>query len=297
VKFSSIPDEAIARKKGVTTVSWEMLLPVALGGLIGAGSSLIAIQQRLRFDRAEKERERSHALKKEALLQVAQAIAGAQTFIAEFARTDISPERHEESLRGLAGWLERVHLVAEVETVEALSGAADYFSAAAAELALLRGGIAAVDLKLKSKENERHQLQQFQGNLASIVRSLSPQPQNPGIVADALLLIRETQARLEKLEVDVQILAGERWAKQLAFTRTGVEKANEFQSACIPAKILIRRELGISPVSETFEAILTASLSRRGQTVGEFLRRLDELARSSDPSLRIPDNHPLSGSQ
>ena len=271
---------------------WEPLLPVALGALIAAGSSLIAIQQKLRSGRTERERERTHALKKESLLQVAQAIAGAQTFLAEFARTDISPERHEESLRGLAGWLESVHLVGEIETVEALTRAADYFSAAASELALFRGKIAAVELEIKSKENERDQLQQFQGNLASALRSLSPQPQNPMIVAEAVRLIRDSQPRLEKLDTEIHELTGERWAKQVMLTRMGVEKAAGLQRVCIPAKILIRRELGTSPASTDFEEILTASLAKREQTVREFVGKLDVLARSTDPRLQGPPARP-----
>lgn len=217
----------------------EGLWGVLLGSLLAFGATYVATRRQLLHDAEQRERDRKMSLRRDVFLEVADGLAGTTDYFFKFANADVPLVELGASTQKY-GWLNKLYVIASLETIEAFSEANGQYGAAVFDL--MRERLRVEDLKHK-----------IDGVGQQIELCVSEQ-RHVGELAAALA----NQVRTAQV-MDEQKLTAQRWEDSVE-ERTRLDRE---QSEYLDAKLRIQKSLLERAVQHTlaYQSKLRKALS------------------------------------
>ncbi len=253
------------------------------GAFVGGASAVMVVIVQLWHDRAVRRKEREFGARRDIYLQAVEAIAAAQGVLFNFGRLDLSQQDLMSSFQGYPGWINKVHAVASLSTIDAFRKLGDYFVAAAFDLVKLRFELERLDSQVKNLEERRDQLSRFQAYLLAVARGTASHP--PSGLPDLGAAMLTTRAELDKALGEFDHLIEERLHLHVRLVRLCARHGGGFPTVAAPVTLAIRRELEI-PIDET--SYLRGVDDSAAKMQKQFEDLLAELDRHYGPSGEEP---------
>lgn len=226
----------------------ETLIPAAIGALFALGG--VWLQNR--HDARQRERERKMTMRRDVYLAAAEGLSGFQQYLASFANPDADIGNSTSVLTASPGWQNKVHVVASLPTIRALSAADSYFVAALLELFPLRHQIEELKREADSFAQRRTQAGQAKqflySTLQAEVRKVeeSGEMPPPGIVQ----LVENLKSGISKAQADEIDLGRseaecheKRGEAVLSLLKLVIQKSAHHRLLVAKANLELRREM------------------------------------------------------
>jgi len=105
-----------------------------VGSVIGGTVAYLTNRQQLRHASKEARAAREHALRREVYFEAADAVGRGVEFLSGFGRIDVTLQQASDGLRGNHGWANKVHVIADLDTIRALDRATEFLFSSSLDL-------------------------------------------------------------------------------------------------------------------------------------------------------------------
>lgn len=249
-----------------------------IGTLAGAGLTNWASNRRLRrqlqYEREEKKREREMALRKEVYMAAADAVSAGINCIPRLTNLEIPTDQITATYAQKVSAIARVYVIAQAETIQALSSFTGEFEAAFLKLAARRHAlileqneIKFLDEQLAGFEKDRaHILELMKQHNIDGVRDQRRWDVLKGNFDFEHKRIIETQDRKSTM---VQNLV----PKEFDFIKDAVAEAVDLKQSLISTLVAIRKELEIPLDENAYCKIIDNEITKQKKSMNDFVQK------------------------
>ena len=258
-----------------------------LGPAVGAVIALVGVSLTLLHNARQRRREWEHAQRREVYLQAAEALAQNATFLAAFANLDVPMQQHVSTLQGHPGWMNKVQIVASLETLRAVSGSFETFLSRVRPLVRARFHLEGVVHRAGVARARQEQLANYVNQLTTALNALGQQPATPETRPRFLELLNELQAaqlRLQEAEAETERLFETRWQLHRELFKSSVEASAEFQKSLANVSQAIRKDLGVRTTPDEHQRLIVASAENAASKLRDLLTDLEKEEASDQAS-------------
>jgi|GEM_PF-4777231 len=206
-------------------------------------------QELLENDRELKRLDRELNLKREIFLQAANTVSAMNTYLRSFFDLNMNVQQQTELLLKDSGSLQKVALVANNETLEAIDNLYYCFAMSNAKLNVERLKFISIQSDIEILESELESAHQMQDFIITTYKNTPNIPQNQEVIVRLSRDFDNLTAEIEKLNDEIK----KRKIKLLEYQRDLFPMIasimDEFTSATAEATLLIRKELNL-PIDE-----------------------------------------------
>lgn len=248
---------------------------ITLGGLrMQIRNENRRLEKRLEHERDEKRVERTMDMKREAFMTVCEGLTLGSQFLSKFADQEISQEKHQQLVSQIAPRLNRVHLIANDSTIQALVKAYDFFVNSVVELESLRVPLRMRRFDREATDKALAEQQQLEQEILAKLAELGEGTTNVTLqkfLTDRLNSIRTDISGLQTRSKD---LSGMIFQMQMDVTSKSTGAALEFENYSTKAILSMRAELGFPIDAEQYETLLRGSRAKMKALVDKFIAEL-----------------------
>ncbi|HTG32993.1 MAG TPA: hypothetical protein VLB76_08680 [Thermoanaerobaculia bacterium] len=224
-------------------------------------------------------RDRRIALRKEVYLQAAEAMAGFQEYLANFADANIPQDKHKEMLKGAAAAVNKIHVAGEIETIRRFEAAGQFFAEQLQKLQRSRFQLILHDMKMSNLTDYIERVEKALSGLQTMMQGLQreePTEENVRQWHGTMELYQRGEGRLNELIDERSRLIDERLRLQLALVNGALSASTEFRVYLAQANLALRNELKLSLSESEYMGIIDRGLQRLRRSFEEFTRGLEE---------------------
>ena len=198
-------------------------------------------------------------LRRDVFLEAAEGVSGSQQFFFRFANVGIPFSRLGDVQSGNPGSLNKLHIVASIETIEAFAAASRVLGRTSFDLLRRRNLLQMADDHIKVTQQGVEHTTSYQNEMREEIRRIANDPPTERSVARAEWArdnYLEAQTHLKEL---TQVLADQvdrRWALQRMIFEKSTEYYAEFQSYLSDALLALRREIDLPIDLPRFKGVM-----------------------------------------
>lgn len=224
-------------------------------------------------------RDRRIALRKEVYLQAAEAMAGFQESLANFADPNVPPDRHKEMLKGVAAAINKIHVAGEIETIRRFEAAGQFFFEQVMKLQRTRFQLGLHDSKMGELSEYIDRVKNSLSGLQTIMQGLQreePTPENVRQWHATMEVYQRGEARLEEVEAERSRQIDERLRIQLQLIDEALKATTEFRTYVAQANLALRHELKLPLPEKEYMGIIDRGLQSIHKAFGALMSGLRE---------------------
>lgn len=229
-------------------------LPALVAGGFALGGVLIG----LLVNFLERSRDRRMTLRKEVYLQAAEAMAGFQEYLANFADPSIPQEKHKDMLKGVAAVINKIHVASEIETIRRFEEAGQFFSTQVFKMTRTRFQFGQMDLRIGEISDYMDRVEESLKGLRTMLQGLQreePTAENVKQWHATMQVYQEGEKRLNEVVQEHSRLLAERQEIHLRLLNEALGAATEFREYLAQANLALRRELKLSCQRKSMSAL------------------------------------------
>jgi uncharacterized protein YneF (UPF0154 family) len=249
------------------------LLSAILGAVIGQWG----VSRQLRHDSDQRRLDREMSIRREVYLAAVEGVAQLQEYLGSFAKTDMAVDEHEALSRGAFGKINKVYLVAQLETISTVLGIYDAFSSAAVGLGEKKLEIMLLAERAKRSAADSERATQHTQQVGVAVGAAGQSGRGDllePLIAELKTAETESQALLSLVSA-----ANDRLNEaKIRLIAEVSNEAQEFGKASELALLSVRRELGFQIDEEAFRRMMSESGQRTQQEIAKWVQKLEALA-------------------
>jgi hypothetical protein len=271
-------------------------LPAILVAILGSGvlGSLIALsgvylqnhgndrrhREQLAAQAAEKEKERTMALRRDIYIEGADALGRMQSYLLGFSNLNSSDEDHAKIVNGVVGSINKFAMIASLQEMRALDELQAFYATSSSALVMLR-------LEIRAEIEEITRRENVQKSLADSMQQVTAELNAANLKKDAtggtelIERSRSINTIFSRNEDELKNLRGQLLESILKINHAALEAVVRFDEVSLQLNCLLRAELGF-PIDEAdYRAILEAASERNRAATQERLREIDERFRET----------------
>jgi hypothetical protein len=256
----------------------ETIWGVLLGAVLAFGATFVATRLQLAHDAKQRERERRMSLRRDIFLEAADAVAGTTDYFFKFANVEV-PMRELTISTSKPGWINKLYMVASLETIEAFTQTSLALGAAAFDLLQRRFVLERVNNKLTLVTEQVEAAGREQQSAGEIAAALAKEAPSSEVLEKRKHVQDRWEQSLhayEKVIIQQRELIDERLALQKALLEHAIRHSTTYQARLRHALVQLRSELDFSIDLDKFE-----KLAERidGQLRPEFQKVFDAIGK------------------
>ena len=224
--------------------------------IIGGAIAVVPVSLQLIYDRTQRKADRKLQLRREVYLEAAESLAGSLDDFFQMTRADVPLDAPKETGRR-HGWLNKIILVADYNTVVAFSQASASVATAVLDILVHRLDVAEVDDTIKIRQDEIFRIRTYQQELKEHGAVFDREPPTPKLVERLEWVAEQLQGTWRMLEENarsLESLNNERWAKNRALMERAMRLGFESQKLVRRAQVAARSELEMTALGASFDA-------------------------------------------
>jgi hypothetical protein len=263
----------------MTWINALATIPAAVWGvLLGSLITFIGVGRQLGHDSRERDRERQMQLKRGVYLDAAEGIAGSTDQFLRFANLDV-PLGQAALPTTKPGWLNKVYVVGNIETIDAFNDAGVELGVITFEL--LKTRISAEDAKrqVDTINTRIESIRLFQQQLQAEVHASGAQQPSQQLL-ERMALTKQywdrTWSDLEVATAELSEASKKLFEMQRKLLEESVNHYRGYQSKLQRAIVELRKELELPLNESQFNRIFTESDSKMLPKFKAFLATFDE---------------------
>jgi hypothetical protein len=244
-----------------------------IGVLIGAFVGFAGVAAQLWRDAKQRERERLMQLRRDVFLEAAEGVSGSQQFFFRFANTDIPFSKPGDVQSSKPGWLNKLHIVASIETIEAFAAADRVLGRSSFDLLRRRNLLQMTDDQIKITQQSAEHTTNYQNEMRQEIRRIASEPPTERSVSRAEWArdnYLEAQKQLADLASTLEQLVNQRWALQRTLFEKSSEYYAEFQDYLSDALVALRGEIDLPIDLTRFKRVM----AEHNASVREEVRKM-----------------------
>ena len=256
----------------------ETIWGVLLGAILAFGATFVATRLQLTHDAKQRERERRMSLRRDIFLEAADAVAGTTDYFFQFANIEV-PMRELTISTSKPGWINKLYIVASLDTIEAFSQASLALGAAAFDLLQRRFVLERVNSKLTLVTEQVEAAGREQQSIGEIATALAKESPSPEVFEKRKHFQDRWEQSLHTYEnviIQQRDLIDERLALQKALLEDAIRHSASYQARLRHALVQLRAELDFPVDLDKFEK-LTERID--GQLRPEFQKVFDAIGK------------------
>jgi hypothetical protein len=247
-------------------------LETVVAVLVGGGLTLLGVQAQLRHDSRERERKRQMSLRRDVYLEVAEAQAAHLNYLIGLGRLDKSFDTLAEPLGANQGWLNKLHVVASIETIRAMTELGAFFDRATTDIAALR-------LKYNQLKAQSDAIEQEKAQLVALGNQAVAASKSAGFGAtdkDKSDAIQKWATMWQERHVaQQQIVAVLRPLIREIFVGS-IKYGQQYPDPLAKANIEVRKEIGMPLDTEKYLALVREAVAQAKANSDALIKRWDE---------------------
>lgn len=256
----------------------EIAKLAAVGPVVGALIALTGVFATLLFQARDRRREREFTQRRDIYLQAAEALGQQIQVITSIGNTSLAPNEISRNLQGNPGWMNKVNLVASIQTISALNAANEFFATKLFDLIEERIGLDNLTHEIADLHRQLDSITDFQRQATAALQALSQQPGSPENQERFSWLVVELRRSKERAEDLGKELAEQQQQQRLHHRKLmehSLRSALEYQERLTSANVAIRREMKLRLEEAKFIEIYKETSARLLQRFNEMLDKLD----------------------
>jgi hypothetical protein len=256
----------------------ELAKLAAVGPVVGALIALTGVFATLIFQARDRRREREFTQRRDIYLQAAEALGQQIQMISSIGNTSLGPNEISRSVQGNPGWMNKVNMVASIETISAMNAANEFFATKLVDLIEQR---IVLDDLTRGVDDLRRQLESiadFQHQATAALQALSQQPASPENQERFSWLLAELKRSKERTEELGKELTQRQQQQQLQHRKLielSLRSSLEYQEQLASANLAMRREMRLRLNEAKFIEIYKGTSARLLQRFKEMLDKHD----------------------
>lgn len=258
--------------QGSANVSY---LPALVTGGFAIGGVLIG----LLVNFLERSRDRRMTLRKEVYLQAAEAMAGFQEYLANFADPNIPQDKHKEMLKGVSASINKIHVAGEIETIRRFEAAGQFFSDRVFRMSRTRFQFVQKNLKINEAKDYIGRVEESLRGLRAMMQGLQreePTEENVRQWHATMEIYQQGEGRLNEVVQEHSRLLDERQEIHLRLLKEALESATQFREHLAQANLALRRELKLKLPEKEYVGIMDRGSQSLHRSFSTLMQGIDE---------------------
>lgn len=253
---------------------------VLIGSALALGGTYVATRAQLRHDERQRERDRKMQFRREVFLEAAEGVSGTEQFM-KLANPDL-PLNEMSASSTRPGWLNKLYMVASLESLEAFTTASATMAASTFDLFRLRITVENVKTQIGNLRQQLDAMSAVQERIREIAAGVAAQPQSPETQSTLSTIQADwdrTSRELERLNAEIARLTTEKLKLHRALLEQAVTYSVHYAEKLQQAWVALRTELDFPIDPEKLQA-----LSKRvdAEMIPKFRQLLDAIDSDSD---------------
>ena len=246
-----------------------------VGALIGGVAVIASSWFQNRYDREQRERDRIMQLRRDVFLEAAEALSGYPQYLASIPNANLALESLAPMLNIKPGWETKIHLIASLPTIAAVTRVSSHFSTTLFQVAPARYRLDDLRRRISVEEERRVELGRFQAALhTSLQAHLGRSSEVNGLDITSESLRGELARVLNQIvgSHDSQAeLHGEQARMIYELNRTVLGRIAELRLLVAEAVLATRKEIEAPNIEKGYRAVIESSNTEALAASSSFL--------------------------
>lgn len=250
------------------------------------------LRKQLKHDREMRNRERALSLRKDVYLSAAEAVSAGIAVIARFADLEIPDNKLMESYIDKSSEIDKVHVIANERTAEALTNLISGLNAAYLRVAVKRYPLIAQKNQISLLQQQINSFSQNRDHMLELMTQFNldgaTDQHRWEIINKNFEFEQDRISKTSKLQntslVDLSV-------KQLQFMKECIDETNKLSRLVVPVILSARAELEMPIDEQIYAEVIERSIMQQEANIKTFMENILTTAQQGNP-LDVQNQHP-----